>query len=89
MPSDAFSRAERSRPATWIGLFIALFGLFVIRQAVRIVSNDPGTALVIVRELLIFASAGGLPVVVKWGRNFHSGRSVWGPRYGGNRPYGD
>ena len=82
MPSDAFPRAERSRPATWIGLFIALFGLFVIWQAVRIVSNDPGTALVIVRELLMFASAGGLLVLVKRGeklplRTIGLGTSVW------------
>jgi membrane protease YdiL (CAAX protease family) len=67
MPNDAVPQAERPGLTTWMGLFIALFSLFLIRQAIRTVSHDPGTALVIVREVLIFAIAGALLVLVKCG----------------------
>jgi len=82
MPNGTVPQAERSGLTTWIGLFIALFGLFLIRQAFRIVSHDPGTALVIIREVLIFASAGALLVLVKRGeklplRTIGLGTSVW------------
>jgi uncharacterized protein len=47
-----------------------------------IISHDPGAALVVVRELLIFASAGALLVLVKRGeklplRTIGLGTSVW------------
>jgi membrane protease YdiL (CAAX protease family) len=82
MPNDTLPQAERPGVATWIGLFVALFGLFLIRQAIRTVSHDPGTALVIVREVLIFASAVALLVLVKRGeklplRTIGLGTSVW------------
>jgi membrane protease YdiL (CAAX protease family) len=82
MPDDAVPQAERLGLTTWIGLFIALFGLFLIRQAFRIVSHDPGTALVVVRELTIFASAGALLMLMKRReklplRTIGLGTSVW------------
>ena len=89
MPNDIVPQAERSGCTTWISLFIALFSLFLIRRAIRIVSHDPGTALVIVREVLIFASAGALLVLVKRGEKLPLRTLVWGRRYGGNRSYGD
>ncbi len=51
----------------WIGLIISLFGLFLIRQAIRTVSHDPGIGVVIIREVLYFASAGALLMLVKRG----------------------
>lgn len=80
--SDTVPRAERSGPTTWIGLFVALFGLFVIRQAIRTVNHDPGNGVVIIREVLYFASAGALLVLVKRGeklplRTVGVGTSVW------------
>ncbi len=53
---------ESGRPgvATWVGLFIALFGMLLIRQIFRMINPDPGTALVVVREALYFACAGAL-----------------------------
>ncbi len=82
MSNDPVSQAERSGLTTWIGLFIALLGLFLIRRAVRIVSHDPGTTLVIVREVLILASAGALLLLVKRGeklplQTIGLGTSVW------------
>ncbi len=82
MPNDTVPQAERPGLMTWMGVFIALFGLFLIRQAIRTVSHDPGTALVIVREVLIFASAGALLVLVKRGeklplKTVGLGTSVW------------
>jgi uncharacterized protein len=82
MPNGTIPQAERSGLATWIGLFIALFGLLLIRQAIRTVSHDPGTALVIVREALIFSSAAALLVLVKCGeklpfKTIGLGTSVW------------
>jgi membrane protease YdiL (CAAX protease family) len=82
MPNDTVRQAKRPGRTTWIGLFIALFGLFLIRQAIRTVSHDPSTALVIVREMLIFACAGALLVLVKRGEKLPLGTiglgtSVW------------
>jgi membrane protease YdiL (CAAX protease family) len=82
MPDDVVPQAERLGLTTWIGLFIALFGLFLTRQAFRIVSHDPGTALVVVRELTIFASAGALLMLMKRReklplRTIGLGTSVW------------
>jgi len=82
MPNAAVPQAERSRLTTWVGLFIALFGLPVIRQAIRTVSHDAGTSLVVVREVLYFASAGTLLMLVKRGeklplKTIGLGTSVW------------
>lgn len=65
MPNGINPQAKRSGLATWVGLFIALFVLFLIRQAIRTVSHEPGTALVTVREVLYFASAVALLMLVK------------------------
>ncbi len=82
MSNDTVPQAERSGLTTWIGLFVALFGLFLIREAIRTVNHDPGTALVIAREVLCFASAGALLVLVKHGgklplTTIGLGTSVW------------
>jgi len=82
MSNDTVFPSERSGPTTWIGLFIALLSLFLIRQAVRIVSHDSGTNLMVVREVLILANAGALLVLVKRGeklplRTIGLGTSVW------------
>lgn len=75
--------------ATWIGLFIALFGMLVIRQVSRMVHPDPGPALVVVREALYFACAGvllwlvthleKLPLTsIGWGTSVWWNSVLWG-----------
>jgi membrane protease YdiL (CAAX protease family) len=72
------------RPArsSWIGLGIALFGLPAIRQVFRLINPNPGTGLVTVREVLTFASAAVLLLLVtRWEqlplRSVGLGTSVW------------
>lgn len=61
--------ATRPGPATWVGLFLALFGMLLIRQIFRMINPDPGTGLVVVREVFYFASAGALLwLVTHWER---------------------
>ncbi|HEY6293407.1 MAG TPA: type II CAAX endopeptidase family protein, partial [Terriglobia bacterium] len=73
---------KRSASATWIGLFISLFGLLLIRQAFRLISLTPGTSLVIARETLMFSSAAVLLLLAtRWERlpltSVGLGTSVW------------
>lgn len=82
MSNNTRSQIDRPGRTTWIGLCIALCSLFLIRQAIRTVSHDPGTALVLVREVLILASAGTLVALVKCGeklplKTIGIGTSVW------------
>ena len=51
---------QRTAPnrATWFGLFLSLFSMIVIRQVCRAVSTEPGTSLVLIREVAMFACAG-------------------------------
>ena len=50
---------------TWTGLGIALFALPLVRQVFRLINPSPGTALLTARELLMFASATGLLLLVR------------------------
>lgn len=69
MVTSAASVSTTFRPAasTWVGLGIALFALPAIRQVFRQITLTPGTALLTTRELLMFASAALLLVLVtRW-----------------------
>ena len=82
MPNDAITRTERSSLMTYTGLFVALFAIPLITQIVRQISPDADTSQVIIRELLISASAGALQVLVKYGeklpfKTIGLGTSVW------------
>ncbi len=65
--SQATANQSAATPAriTWIGLFVALFGLAVIRDIVRLIVPDPSTLVVAVREAMILASAAWLLLVVR------------------------
>jgi len=70
--SDSVTHAEvkpdavQSRIATWTGLFVALFGMLVIRSIVQRSFADPRQpSVVLLRELLHFAAAGGLLLLIK------------------------
>jgi uncharacterized protein len=59
--------ATGSRVATWIGLFVSLFGMLIIRSLVMRVAVDPRhPSTVLIRELVYFAAATGLLLLVKF-----------------------
>ena len=51
--------------ATWVGLGLSLFSMLIIRQAFRMVTPEPGTALTLAREACMFAAAGVLVWLVR------------------------
>jgi len=51
--------------ATWVGLSLSLFSMLIIRQAFRMVTPEPGTALTLAREACMFAAAGVLVWLVR------------------------
>jgi membrane protease YdiL (CAAX protease family) len=51
------SSQARGKPATWIGLFVSLFGMLIIRQVFRQISPEPGPGLVLLKEGITFAAA--------------------------------
>lgn len=82
MATTNVSTTFRPAPSTWIGLGVALFGLPAIRQVFRVINPNPGADLVTVRELLTFATAAGLLLLVtRWEqlpiRSIGLGSSVW------------
>jgi membrane protease YdiL (CAAX protease family) len=48
---------DTNHQLTWLGLGVSLFSMIMIRQVVHTISADPSPALVLARELAIFASA--------------------------------
>jgi membrane protease YdiL (CAAX protease family) len=59
--------AKGSGAATWIGLFISLFGMLIIRSVILRVATDPRhPSVILIRELLYFAAAIGLLLLVKF-----------------------
>lgn len=59
--------ATGSRAATWIGLFVSLFGMLIIRSVILRVAADPRQpSVVLIRELLYFVTAVGLLLLVKF-----------------------
>jgi uncharacterized protein len=59
--------ATGSRVATWTGLFISLFGMLTIRSVILRVATDPRhPSVILIRELLYFAAATGLLLLVKF-----------------------
>src|ERR1700674_637276 len=82
MPNDTIGAPKRPASATWVGLFISLFGMLLIRQVFRLISLTPGASLVTAREILIFASAAVLLLIVTcWEKlpltSIGLGTSVW------------
>jgi membrane protease YdiL (CAAX protease family) len=82
MPTDTIAANKRPASATWVGLFISLFGMLLIRQVFRLISLTPGASLVTAREILIFASAAVLLLIVTcWEKlpltSIGLGTSVW------------
>ena len=53
------------KAVSWVGLCVSLFSMLIIRQAFRAVTPDPGVALVLAREALMFSVAGALIWLVR------------------------
>jgi membrane protease YdiL (CAAX protease family) len=59
--------AAGSRTATWVGLFVSLFGMLLIRTAIlRTVADPRHPSVILIRELLYFSAATGLLLLVKF-----------------------
>jgi uncharacterized protein len=63
--ANVMERPKTKNAATWIGLFIALFGMMLVRQVFRAVTADPSPVLVLAREFCMFLSAGALLWLVR------------------------
>jgi membrane protease YdiL (CAAX protease family) len=59
--------ASKVSAATWIGLFLSLFGMLLIRQTVSYFAPTPTFAATIWKESLIWASAAALLVLIRRG----------------------
>lgn len=65
--SEAATGSAKVSAVTWVGLFVSLFGMLIIRTAVERFAPNPGPAVVLVRELLYLAVATALLVLVRRG----------------------
>jgi uncharacterized protein len=63
LPASARPSSPKSR-STWVGLFFSLFGMLLIRQAIRMIFPAGGVVAVTVREAIFLASAGALLLLV-------------------------
>lgn len=81
-PNRTAPEADRRGLTTWLGLFVALVSFLLIRWTIRGFYHHPVTPIVIVREMLYFASAGILLILVLHAENLPPktiglGTSVW------------
>lgn len=53
----ALPTPTRTSIATWVGLFLSLFSMLIIRQVARLIVPDPGPTGVFLKEILIWVSA--------------------------------
>jgi len=63
LPASASPSSLKSW-STWVGLFFSLFGMLLIRQAIRLISPAAGVVAVTVREAIFLASACALLLLV-------------------------
>lgn len=61
--------AAKVSPATWIGLFLSLFAMVVIRYALVFFVPEITFAAAIAKEALIWTSAGALLVIIRRGEH--------------------
>jgi membrane protease YdiL (CAAX protease family) len=65
--SDKPTTELKVSPVTWIGLFLSLFGMLLVRQAVSFFAPTPTLTAAIWKETLIWATAAALLVLVRRG----------------------
>jgi membrane protease YdiL (CAAX protease family) len=72
----------RASAATWIGLFLSLFSMIIVRQIFLAFAPNPSTGVTVLKETINFALAGVLLWLVKRGerlplRSIGLGTSPW------------
>lgn len=60
-------RSARVGAATWIGLFLSLFSMLIVRQIFTAFSPQPGTGMILLKEGVTWATAGALLWLVRRG----------------------
>lgn len=80
--SDEPATAPRISTATWLGLFLSLFGVVIIRQAFRFFTPDMPVTAVAWKETLTWVIAAALLVLIRRGerlpfRSIGLGTSLW------------
>jgi hypothetical protein len=65
--TETDSAPQRSGPVTWFGLFIALFGMLIVRQVVNSVWPDPTFASALIKEAGMWLVAALLLVIIRVG----------------------
>src|SRR5690242_9669661 len=53
----ALPTPTKTSTATWVGLFLSLFSMLIIRQVTRLIVPDPGPTGVFLKEIPIWVSA--------------------------------
>ena len=80
--------ANKVSPATWIGLFLSLFAMLVIRYAFVFFVPEMTFAWVILKETLIWVSAAALLVIILRAEYCPCALSASAPGAGGCRSCG-
>jgi hypothetical protein len=75
-PGAAFALSERPASlvaktlrATWVGLFLALFAMVIVRQVFVFFAPEMTFASAILKELLIWTSAAALLIIIRCGEH--------------------
>jgi membrane protease YdiL (CAAX protease family) len=67
--TETDSTPQRPGPVTWLGLFIALFGMLIVRQIVNQVWPDPTFASALIKEAGMWVVAVVLLVIIRVGEH--------------------
>jgi hypothetical protein len=87
--TNSHAVAKKVSPATWIGLFLSLFAMVVIRHAFVFFVPEITFAAAILKETLIWASAVALLVIIRRGERLTCAPSGSAQRAGGCLSCGD
>ena len=67
--TETDSASQRPGPVTWLGLFIALFGMLIVRQLVNHFWPDPTFASALIKEAGMWLVAVVLLVIIRVGEH--------------------
>ncbi len=65
--TDTDTLPRRTAPATWLGLFVALFGMLIVRQVANVVWRDQNFTCAVIKEVGMWLVALVLLVIIKVG----------------------
>ena len=87
--TDTRAVATKVSRAIWMGLFLSLFSMVVVRYALVFFVEEVTFGWTILKEVLIWVSAGGVLVIVRHGERLPLDRSASARRAGANQFFGD